>query len=242
MGKFADRYFQIHPWIVAEDGFDPKHSQAAESIFSLGNEYTGLRGYFDEGYSGKSLVGSYLNGVYERRMLQKSGYKGMLSFTEFMVNTVDWVYTRITCNGETLDLAKSRFSDFHRVLDLRTGILTRSFLWHVDDKTTVEVAFERFTSMEKEQFVGQKVTLKAVTGTADVTFRAGLDFTRPHVSAEAPMFETEMAGVRTAISAASSPPPRPRNSRSMPRRLSAVCPAPHGRRKRGSPPTASTPC
>ena len=194
MGKFADRYFQIHPWIVAEDGFDPKHSQAAESIFSLGNEYTGLRGYFDEGYSGKSLVGSYLNGVYERRMLQKSGYKGMLSFTEFMVNTVDWVYTRITCNGETLDLAKSRFSDFHRVLDLRTGILTRSFLWHVDDKTTVEVAFERFTSMEKEQFVGQKVTLKAVTGTADVTFRAGLDFTRPHVSAEAPMFETEMAG------------------------------------------------
>lgn len=194
MGKFADRYFQIHPWIVAEDGFDPKHSQAAESIFSLGNEYTGLRGYFDEGYSGKSLVGSYLNGVYERRMLQKSGYKGMLSFTEFMVNTVDWVYTRITCNGETLDLAKSRFSDFHRVLDLRTGILTRSFLWHVDDKATVEVAFERFTSMEKEQFVGQKVTLKAVTGTADVTFRAGLDFTRPHVSAEAPMFETEMAG------------------------------------------------
>ena len=193
MGKFADRYFQIHPWAVAEDGFDPKHSQAAESIFSLGNEYTGLRGYFDEGYSGKSLVGSYLNGVYERRMLQKSGYKGMLSFTEFMVNTVDWVYTRITCNGETLDLAKSRFSDFHRVLDLRTGILTRSFLWHVDDKTTVEVAFERFTSMEKEQFVGQKVTLKAVTGTADVTFRAGLDFTRPHVSAEAPMFETEMA-------------------------------------------------
>ena len=47
MGKFADRYFQIHPWVVAEDGFDPKHSQAAESIFSLGNEYTGLRGYFD---------------------------------------------------------------------------------------------------------------------------------------------------------------------------------------------------
>ena len=96
MGKYADRYSQVHPWKIIEEGFDPDYSQVAESIFSLGNEYTGLRGYFDEGYSGPRLQGSYLNGVYERRMLPKSGYKGMLPFTEFMVNTVDWVYTRIS--------------------------------------------------------------------------------------------------------------------------------------------------
>ena len=69
MGKYADRYFQVHPWKIIEEGFDPDYSQVAESIFSLGNEYTGLRGYFDEGYSGPRLQGSYLNGVYERRML-----------------------------------------------------------------------------------------------------------------------------------------------------------------------------
>lgn len=205
MGKFADRYFQVDPWRIVEEGFDPGHSQVSESVFSLGNEYTGLRGYFDEGYSGESLVGSYLNGVYERRMLPKSGYKGMLPFTEFMVNTVDWVYTRISCNGQALDLANSRFSRFRRELDLRTGVLTRSFLWQVDENTTLQIAFQRFTSMENEQYVGQKVTLCALSGTADVTIRAGLDFTRPHVSVGEAMFETETAqadGNRCSILAA----------------------------------------
>ena len=191
MGKFADRYFKIHPWLVEEEGFDPAYSQVGESIFSLGNEYTGLRGYFEEGYSGESLQGCYLNGVYERRDLQPSGYRGMLSFTEFMVNTVDWVYTRITCNGQKLDLAVSGYSDFYRVLDLRTGILTRSFVWHVDEDTEVKLTFERFTSMAQEQFCGQQVAVKALRGTAHVSIRAGLDFSRPHMSVKRPVFRVE---------------------------------------------------
>lgn len=188
MGKYADRYFQVHPWKIIEEGFDPDYSQVAESIFSLGNEYTGLRGYFDEGYSGPRLQGSYLNGVYERRMLPKSGYKGMLPFTEFMVNTVDWVYTRISSGEQVLDLAKCRFSDFHRELDLRTGVLTRRFVWHIDEHTAVEICFERFTSMEQEQLVGQKLTLRAAKGSPVLTLRLGLDFTCPHVSVGSPMF------------------------------------------------------
>ena len=164
MGKFADRYFQVHPWKVIEDGFDPEYSEVSESVFSLGNEYTGLRGYFDECYSGKRLQGSYMNGVYERRMLPKSGYKGMLPFTEYMVNTVDWVYTRISCGEKKLDLAKSNFSDFYRELDLRTGVLTRRFVWEIDPETAVELCFERFTSMAQEQYVGQKITFRAVKG------------------------------------------------------------------------------
>lgn len=188
MGKYADRYFQVHPWKIIEEGFDPDYSQVAESIFSLGNEYTGLRGYFDEGYSGPRLQGSYLNGVYERRMLPKSGYKGMLPFTEFMVNTVDWVYTRISSGEQVLDLEKCRFSDFRRELDLRTGVLTRRFVWHIDEHTAVEICFERFTSMEQEQLVGQKLTLRAAKGSPVLTLRLGLDFTCPHVSVGSPMF------------------------------------------------------
>lgn len=191
MGKFADRYFKIHPWKVVEEGFDPAHSQVGESVFSLGNEYTGLRGYFEEGYSGESLQGCYLNGVYERRTLLPSGYKGMLSFTEFMVNTVDWVYTRLTCNGQSLDLAKVHFSDFRRTLDMRTGLMTREFVWHVDDLTAVKLIFERFTSMREEQYCGQKITVNVLSGKAELTIRAGLDFSRPHVSVKKPMFHID---------------------------------------------------
>lgn len=191
MGKFADRYFQIHPWVVEEAGFDPAHAEVSESVFSLGNEYTGLRGYFDEGFSGTSLQGSYLNGIYERRMLPPSAYKGMLPYTEFMVNTVDWVYTRITCNGQKLDLGQVSFSDFRRVLDLRTGLLSREFVWNVDGETSVKLSFERFTSMEEEQFVGQKVQIQAISGEADLSIRAGLDFSRIHTTLKKSAFRVD---------------------------------------------------
>lgn len=192
MGKYADRYFRVDPWKIVEEGFDPEYSEVSESVFSLGNEYTGLRGYFDEGYSGPRLQGSYLNGIYERRILPKSSYKGMLPFTEFMVNTVDWVYTRISCGEETLDLAKSKFSDFHRELDLRTGVLTRRFVWEIDADTAVELRFERFTSMEQEQLVGQRITFRRIKGCPSLRVRAGLDFTCPHVSVGSAMFVTQM--------------------------------------------------
>lgn len=183
MGKIADRYFEVHPWAVRENGFDPEYAQAAESIFSLGNEYMGVRGYFEEGYSGAGLEGSYIGGVYERRTLPRSGYRGMIPHTEFMVNSVDWLYTRIRVNGEALDLAKSEVSGFERVLDLRTGVLTRSFLWRVDETTRVEVTFERFLSMPKPRLGGQRASFRVVEGEATVDIFAGLDFSRPHVSA-----------------------------------------------------------
>jgi maltose phosphorylase len=46
-----------------------------------------------------------------------------------MVNSVDWLYTRILLDGEQLDLNNARFRDFKRVLDLREGTLTREFIW-----------------------------------------------------------------------------------------------------------------
>ena len=99
------------------------------------------------GYSGKSLQGCYLNGLYESRDVPPSAYRGMLTISDFMVNTVDWVYTRICCNGVELDLAKCEFSDFVRSIDFRTGVLTRSFRWRVDAETELKLTFERFTSM-----------------------------------------------------------------------------------------------
>ncbi len=183
MGKIADRYFEVHPWAVRESGFDPEYAQAAESIFSLGNEYMGVRGYFEEGYSGAGLEGSYIGGVYERRILPRSGYRGMIPHTEFMVNSVDWLYAFIRVNGEALDLAKSEVTNFQRELDLRTGVLTRSFLWRVDENTRVQVTFERFVSMPKPQLGGQRASFRVIEGEASIDIIAGLDFSRAHVSA-----------------------------------------------------------
>jgi len=86
MAKTADIYFKVDPFCIIEEDFNPDYSLVSESVFSLGNEYMGVRGTFDEGYSGNRLIGNYFNGVYERVKTQGSAYKGIISHAEFMVN------------------------------------------------------------------------------------------------------------------------------------------------------------
>jgi len=147
MGKVADRYFKVDPWKIVEEGFDPAHGRVAESVFSLGNEFMGARGYFDEGYSGDRLAGVYLNGVFEEATSQSSHYRGIADHMCYMVNTVDWLATRLELDGERLDLATCRFSGFIRSLDLRSGVLSRSFVWTTRTGKRLRLTFLRVLSM-----------------------------------------------------------------------------------------------
>ena len=56
MAKVADIYFKVDPWKIVEEGFDPAYSRVSESVFSLGNESMGVRGFFDEGGSVDSPI------------------------------------------------------------------------------------------------------------------------------------------------------------------------------------------
>lgn len=188
MAKQADRYFSVDPWKIVENGFSSAHSRFSESIFSLGNEYMGVRGYFDEGYSGDQMIGSYLNGVFEEEQLPRSAYIGMVDRTTFMVNTVDWLYLRIEYEGETLDIHTSRIESFYRELDLRTGVLIRSFTWVTVSGRRVGLSFERFVSMDTPHFGGQRLRACA-DGDGELRITAGLDLSLVHNAAGGNMWD-----------------------------------------------------
>ncbi|NLL73606.1 MAG: family 65 glycosyl hydrolase [Clostridiales bacterium] len=180
MAKIADLYYKIDPWKIIEEGFNPDYSLVSESIFSLGNEYMGVRGYFDEGYSGDRLVGSYFNGIYETKKIEGSSYKGIIDKVEFIVNSVDWLYLRIEIDGERVDLHRSKFKDFSRVLDMKRGILNRSYIWILDDGREIKLDFERFLSMKDAHCGGQAITMTALNFSGDVLVTAGLDLSNIH--------------------------------------------------------------
>jgi len=69
MPKVSDRYLKVDPWAVIEEGFDPARARVSESVFSLSNEFMGVRGCFEEGYSGDHLQGSYFGGLYENKAI-----------------------------------------------------------------------------------------------------------------------------------------------------------------------------
>lgn len=180
MAKIADLYYKADPFQIIEEGFDPNYAKVSESIFSLGNEYMGVRGYFEEGYSFDSLVGSYFNGVYEREEVSSQNYKGIIDYTEFMVNSVDYFYTKVYLDGEILDLAVAKFHKFHRYIDLKTGVLRRSFIWELQNGKQVEIIFERFLSMNDACMAGQRIRFRPLNFDGSISVSLGLDFTRPH--------------------------------------------------------------
>ena len=56
--------FEIDQWTVKSIGFDNQKNEIVESVMSLGNGHMGLRGNFEETFSGETLKGTYIAGIY----------------------------------------------------------------------------------------------------------------------------------------------------------------------------------
>jgi len=173
MTKSADVYLLCDPWQVTEEGWSKERNLVSESVFSLGNEYMGVRGYAEEGVGvTPSLRGSYFNGIYEEVDLEKS-YKGIVAKTHFMVNAVDWLSTEIRCGGELLYMTSCEIHNFRRTLDMRDGTLCRNFEWHTKNGPVIHLEFIRFLDMEPEGASLEKgAPIKAGLGFQKISFAA----------------------------------------------------------------------
>ena len=183
MGKQANNYLDVDPWVIQETGFRVDYSRKSESIFALANEFSGVRGAFEEGYSGDSMPGFYFNGIYEEGAHQYSTkFKGFAERWTYMVNSVDWLYTRMSLDGELLDLATCSFEDFVRKVDMRQGILERSFVWQTKSGKRLKLTFERFLSMDDLQVGVQRLHFEPLNFSGELELVVGLDFgTRYHL-------------------------------------------------------------
>ncbi|MFC6649782.1 hypothetical protein [Paenibacillus rhizoplanae] len=200
MAKVADPYLKVDPWAITEEGFDPERNRTSESIFSLGNEYMGVRGYADEGYSGDSLPGSYFNGLNEQ-MEVGNHYKGIIRSLRYMVNAVDWLHTRISVDGEPLDLAHSRIEKYTRRLDFRTGTYTREFIWLLADGKKLKLRFTRLVSMTTSHLGMQEISFTALNFTGKVDICTGLDFGMVHEEHGQSMWKEQRSGEEGAVTA-----------------------------------------
>jgi maltose phosphorylase len=191
MAKQADAYLTCDPWRIIEEGWHKERNLVSESIFSLGNEYMGVRGYAEEGVSAETLRGSYFNGIYEEEDTEGTAYKGIVAKTHFMVNAVDWLQTRIQAGEETLDMAVSEIGNFRRELDLRTGLLTRAFDWKTKSGPVVRLAFLRLLDMEQAEIGYQKIAFSVTGGNIEITLDMLNSFNTFHGGGKKNYWKTE---------------------------------------------------
>lgn len=181
MAKIADKYYKGDAWNIVEEGLSKERNEVSESIFSLANEYMGIRGYADEGSSLDSLKGSYFNGIYEIDNNVQKSYKGIVTKTHFMVSAVNWIDTKIVADGELLDLNTVSFKDFSRRLSMKEGMLYRSFTWITKKSKEITLSFERFLSMDNGEASYQRIKLNS-DKRAEINITFSSDFDAKHMS------------------------------------------------------------
>ena len=79
----------IEKWILRYDGFDPAHEGLREALCTLGNGYFATRGAAPEAVAdGVHYPGSYVAGLYNRRLTQLPGHAVE---NESIVNLPNWL-------------------------------------------------------------------------------------------------------------------------------------------------------
>lgn len=136
----------------------------------------GLRGFFEEEYSGDSLPGIYVAGVYYPDKTRVGWWKnGYPEFFAKVVNSPNWAGINIEVEGSRVDLAHGMVRDFRRELDMQHGVLTRSFVYQGVDGKETAFRFTRFLSMDEETVACLNVWVKPLNYDGTLTLVPYLD-------------------------------------------------------------------
>jgi maltose phosphorylase len=153
-------YIKHNEWQIIEEGFDPHLNKISESIFSIGNGRMGQRANFEETYTGETLQGNYVAGVYYPDKTRVGWWKnGYPEYFAKVLNATNWIGLNITINGEVLDLNTCKALDFSRVLDMKLGTLTRKFTAELKNGNVIEVESVRFCSILDDEAGAIKYTI-----------------------------------------------------------------------------------
>ncbi|MBU9711306.1 glycoside hydrolase family 65 protein [Evansella tamaricis] len=165
-------YLKESEWSIIEEGFDPEKHEISESIFSIGNGHMGQRANFEETYTGKSLQGSYLAGVYYPDKTRVGWWKnGYPEYFAKVLNATNWIGLNIVVEGQTLDLNKVKVSGFLRELNMKEGYLSRKFTAEFPNGNQIKVTATRFVSMAQKEIGALEYTIEPMnfSGTMSVT-------------------------------------------------------------------------
>lgn len=169
------RLFDIHPWKLTTTRFDKENKRLQESLTSIGNSYMGMRGNFEETYSGDTHQGTYIAGVWFPDKTRVGWWKnGYPEYFGKVINATNFIGMTIKINDEIVDLNKIKYRDFYLELDMKTGILSRRYVVE-QGETEVALNFKRFVSIATPELAVVRLTMEVLSGGANVSVTSYLD-------------------------------------------------------------------
>jgi maltose phosphorylase len=173
-----NKYTEVDPWKIIERGWNADNHPKSESLFSIGNGRMGQRANFEETYTGESLQGSYIAGVYYPDKTRVGWWKnGYPEYFAKVLNSCDWVGITVTIDGEVLDLhTVASVDQFYRELDMQRGVLLRTMEVTLASGKRISVRAERFVSIVRDEIGAISYSVTPLNFSGEITLCPHLDF------------------------------------------------------------------
>lgn len=169
------RLFEINSWKLISNKLEKKEKRLQESLTSIGNGYMGMRGNFEEGYSGDFHQGTYIAGVWFPDKTRVGWWKnGYPQYFGKVINALNFIGVDIYVDGTKVDLYKENLIDFHLELDMKEGILKRSFILQKGENQ-IQFEFERFLSIVAKEVCAIDIKVTALKGAPKIELVPYLD-------------------------------------------------------------------
>ena len=173
--KQIKRLFQIDPWKISTNKLDKENLRLQESLTSIGNGYMGMRGNFEEAYSGDHHQGTYLAGVWYPDKTRVGWWKnGYPEYFGKVINAVDFIAMDLFIDDQLIDLATLTTEDFYWELNMKNGVLTLSYTV-TTPSNKVRLSFERFLSIVKNEAAYIRLAIEMLEGNGTVKVISKLD-------------------------------------------------------------------
>lgn len=164
-------------WKIIEDQYHADFNQISESIFSIGNGQMGQRANFEETFTGESLQGNYIGGVYYPDKTRVGWWKnGYPEYFAKVPNACNWIGIRILLDQEEVDLATCDIKSFYRELDMQKGLLTRKSEFITPKGRHLSIESRRFCSMADDEIGAIEYKVKSHNYKGGLALVSYLDF------------------------------------------------------------------
>lgn len=162
---------------MIERKLDAAFSKHYEGVFAQGSGYLQIRGSFEEGLACAAQDETYMrmpaNVTIEKPRHPRSkcgtyvpGITGIHPLLkEELVNLPNPLCLEVTADQERLDMDQSLIKEYERRLDMKTGVLERTFLWEIEKgEKILNCRYLRYVSKTVRNLIVQKASFQAEKG------------------------------------------------------------------------------
>lgn len=171
--------YTLDEWKVSECKTDAYTNYVDETIFSIGNGYVGIRGNFEEGYSGPSdstMEGTYINGFFEMDEIQYGELAyGYAKNNQTMLNVTNGKVIELYIEDEKFSMSSGEIKGYKRTMDMKSGLMNRWIIWKSPNGKEVEINITRVASFEDKHLISIHYEVTPINFDGKITVISALD-------------------------------------------------------------------